>query len=109
MSSLSQITYFRIESYYFANNLKYLTILIETIFPEIPEILYRFIPDDAIIFFDPNSEPPERMIFGGQFSYLPFEEDYLKQLDIELKDSIVRTLFLISILNKTCYFLLNLL
>ena len=64
-------------------------IFIETTFSEIPEILSRFVPDDNIIFFEPNSESPERMIFGIKWEFLPFEEECLKELDQELKETLV--------------------
>ena len=62
--------------------------------PKISDIIYSFVPNDSIIFFDSSSESPERMIFGIPSTYKPFEVESLKQLDLELKHNIVRKFLL---------------
>ena len=47
----------------------------------IPKILYKYQPADNVIFLDPESEKPERMIFEIQGSYLEHEELHLAELN----------------------------
>ena len=49
-------------------------------------MLLRFEPDESIIFFDPESEKPERFIFEIEGPYRDFEEEGLAELDKFIND-----------------------
>ena len=47
----------------------------------IPKIISKFEPDEETIFFDPDSEKPERLIFEIDGPYRDFEEEGLAELE----------------------------
>ena len=56
----------------------------------IPDIIAWFEPDERVIYFDASRDVPERMIFEIEGKYRDFEEDHLKNLDLEIKQSEVK-------------------
>jgi len=50
-------------------------------FTPVPSIVKRFVPDKHIIFYDPNSDHPERMIFEIDGPFLDFEERHIRKLN----------------------------